>query len=64
MKNCPFYGHALTPGEPFALFDSRGNQCALVTGSHAPCSMETRGERPDWPTCPRVALITWPKREP
>ena len=57
--NCPFYGRAIflappstqRPSPPFVLFDQRGNQCALVTTSHAPCQMEIAGETPDWKAC-------------
>jgi len=44
---CPFYGfHAAGGG----LFDSEGNQCALV-GGHSPCRMELAGQTPDWDEC-------------
>lgn len=34
---CPFYGVALMRG---VLVPSGGNQCALVTTAHSPCTME------------------------
>lgn len=60
--NCPFYGHAIflapsstqRPSPPFILFGQRGNQCAIVTTSHAPCLMEMEGKKPDWIWCPLV----------
>jgi hypothetical protein len=58
--NCPFYGRAMYQTgliggpRPILLLDTRGNQCAIVTTSHTPCSMEVNGEEPDWKACPLV----------
>ncbi len=46
---CPFYGFNGMFG---MMLDSKGNQCALVTGSHSPCAMERGGEQPCWENCP------------
>ena len=60
--NCPFYGRAMFRAHydsqpPFVLFPQQGNQCALVTRSHAPCRMEMNGETPEWTTCILVKEI-------
>jgi hypothetical protein len=54
--NCIFYGYSMYQAHynnqpPFVLFKTNGNQCALITTSHAPCRMEMAGETPDWQTC-------------
>jgi hypothetical protein len=55
--NCPFYGRqmyqtGLIGGpRPILLIGTNGNQCAIVTTSHAPCRMEIDSEEPDWKTC-------------
>jgi len=49
---CPFYGFSLV-GEPIkVLMDSKGNQCALIIGSHSPCKMEIQQKPIDWNICP------------
>jgi hypothetical protein len=60
--NCPFYGRSMFLSQvygipPFVLFPQKGNQCALVVKSHAPCRMEIEGETPDWKTCILVREI-------
>jgi len=40
-----------------ALFPTHGNQCALITGAHAPCYMERDGLAPDWRACGRNPAI-------
>ena len=49
-KQCPFYGFSAFHGGIF--LDTKGNQCALITGSHSPCRMELREETPNWRDCP------------
>lgn len=49
MPNCKFYGHSGIMGE---LFPTGGNQCGMITDSHAPCQMEMEGMEPDWGSCP------------
>jgi hypothetical protein len=52
-SNCPFYGCALalySGNAPFFL-PTHGNQCALITSSHAPCYMEVEGQKPEWKLC-------------
>jgi len=39
---CPFYGFYMRPSMN-VMVDQSGNQCALITSSHSPCSMERRG---------------------
>lgn len=52
--NCPFYSFAqIGRHDDKILFPSYGNQCALVTTTHSPCSMEVAGLIPDWKTCER-----------
>ena len=48
---CPFYGHAANEALR-TLAPTLGNQCALITTSHAPCRLEIRGERVDLEACP------------
>jgi hypothetical protein len=59
--NCPFYGRALFAQmiQPFrfVLLDSQGNQCAIITDSHAPCRMEIEGLPIDWKECPLVQHV-------
>lgn len=61
MRNCPFYGRALYAHMvlplKFLLLNTMGNQCALVTDSHAPCVMEIDGREVEWSQCPRVKDI-------
>ena len=45
---CPFYGFNGMYG---GFFDTDGNQCGLITDSHAPCRMEQEGDTPDWNGC-------------
>ena len=62
--NCPFYGYAMytsisVSARPFVLLASGGNECALVTESHAPCIMgapvgDLDRAQIDWRECPRV----------
>jgi len=61
-RNCPFYGRSMQTAlavKPalFVLFDSRGNQCALVTDAHSPCLLEIEGRPVEWRECPRVEAI-------
>ncbi len=64
QPNCPFYGRHLfntsliQRGTPFTLMDSRGNQCALVTGTYSPCYLELEGREVNWQDCKRVAELT------
>lgn len=48
--SCPFFGHALIGKvtNPI-LLASNGNQCALITTAHAPCTMEPA----EWKKCAR-----------
>ena len=49
----------------FILLPSGGDQCGLVTSSHAPCYMEYKqGKEPDWKTCDRVTDVRGGKAEP
>jgi hypothetical protein len=58
--SCPFYGYAqIGRHDDKILFPSFGNQCALVTTAHAPCSMEVAGRIPDWKTCDRYDPTAW-----
>ena len=50
---CPFYGYAARMG---IFMSTEGNQCALVTESHAPCRMEVDGSTPDLDRCPLVRM--------
>lgn len=61
--NCPFYGYNMALGRstaqrpdfaPFRLIPTRGNQCALITGAHSPCQLETTGQPIEWSVCPFV----------
>jgi hypothetical protein len=45
---CPFRGFHIAHD---MMFDSKGNQCALKTGSYSPCGMETAGNKPNWYKC-------------
>jgi hypothetical protein len=45
---CPFYGKSGLAG---VLWDSGGNQCALIVDRHAPCMWAIMGLRPDWERC-------------
>lgn len=61
-KNCPFYGRHLYfanhgPTLGFILLDSKGNQCALVNYSYAPCRMEADGQKVEWSECPLMRDI-------
>jgi len=49
-KCCPFYGFSAVE-EMKVFMDTKGNQCALVSGSFSPCKMEVDGETPDWYSC-------------
>jgi hypothetical protein len=51
---CRFYGMNGMHGR---LVATRGNQCGLVTNSHAPCAMEIMGDTPNENTCPLVAKV-------
>jgi len=69
QPNCPFYGHQFYPtrsraakAPPFILFDSRGNQCALIVDAFSPCKLEIDGRPIDWTTCPRVGEVRAPRR--
>lgn len=46
---CPFYGFG--QGFPASFMDTKGNQCALITGSFSPCPMKMNGDTPDWNAC-------------
>ncbi len=50
--SCPFFGHSLWIRTRI-IAPSHGNQCALVTNAHSPCTMETSGQRPSWEDCDR-----------
>ena len=65
LKDCPFYGRTFVQGRfvpghgtsralPFALINSGGNQCALVTDGFAPCYLEIEAQPVDWRQCTRV----------
>jgi hypothetical protein len=69
MNNCPFYGYshfsASDPKHtfPFILLQMDGNQCGLVTTSHAPCWMEMNRQPVEWKECPymkelRISVIS------
>jgi hypothetical protein len=56
--SCPFYSASLNfkrdANEGGVLFNSGGNQCALITSAHSPCWMEVSESRPpEWAACPR-----------
>jgi hypothetical protein len=64
VTNCPFYGRYLlmnhserVPAMAFALFDSGGNQCALINDAYSPCYLEVEEKPVDWRECERVAAI-------
>lgn len=46
---CPCFGFSTHAGQ---LIDQHGNQCALKTGSYAPCQMDHTGVTTDWNICP------------
>lgn len=46
---CPFYGMSMPGGA--VMIDQSGNQCALISGSHAPCQMEMAELAPVWTEC-------------
>jgi hypothetical protein len=51
QKACHFYGrHMASVG---VMVESGGNECALITSSFAPCSMELNHAEPRWELCLR-----------
>ena len=58
-RACPFYGRHLVSGASVGghystvMVRQFGNQCALITSSHAPCAMEINGAEPRWGLCLR-----------
>jgi hypothetical protein len=62
--NCPFYGYSMfmttmdpRRSMPFLLMPTNGNQCGLITTSHAPCHMEINDLPIDWESCPHIGDV-------
>jgi len=45
---CPFYGFNMSDN---IMRDSRGRQCALITGYYGRCQMEMVRDKPSWHNC-------------